>query len=281
MSTLFLNTLPSSDNPKFYHISRYKIENQIEPVITNSSSKFTIVIFCFWNVYYIKLAYISLYCLLKHTDAKNFDIKIVTHHNIEKEVREVFASIIGNDNIILNSPYKYDIFNNVYIKNKTKVVFVDADGFVLADKKTLFKNIFESKSKVLMFKETATSIKNMLINRKTIIKTAISLLTQLKNKNNWYLSGLSAYSTEIFKQDYKEYCEEFIKHNCTDDEAVFLNYITDKITDISKYVKWFRGGQVLAFAKNTFPAFIHMIEGDFLLDKFIPIMLDKILKNKL
>jgi hypothetical protein len=277
--------LEKSELPKFYHISRYQINKQIDKTIVNSNSENVIVYFLFWNLYYVKFAYLSLYSLLKNTDAADYDIKIITHFNIEKEVREIFEPILGPNGIIVHTPYKYDIFNHPYIKSKKKVCFMDADGFIDSKERTnLFSDLFNSE-KIVMCKELESSVEEMLEYRSGILRGCENLIDKSKIKD-WYLAGLSVYDNSIFDEDYVEYSQKFINFDTSDDEVVLLNYFGNKyeIKNTEEIIKWSRGAESLNFTREPFFSqygdrlFVHPIQDEFSTDKFIPNYFNKILQ---
>lgn len=265
-----LNSTNHSEDKKIFHISRYRIPYETSSFDYDKSSKNVIVYFAAWSKYYVKYAYLSLYSIIRNTDANEFDIKIITSDSIESYVRTIFEPVLGAEGIISHPhPYKYDIMTLPQLRGKEKVCLIDADGFIFSKQKsTVFKDIFYSEEKIIMGKETYAVPREILKHRRHILNGCESILNQEWLNGSWYLAGLSMYSTYLFGEAFNQYAQKFRDMGVVDDEAVILNYFNGsiEIKDMNEIIKLKMGEAGTSYINGEDEdscIFAHPVLGDF------------------
>ena len=276
-----VNTLPKSKGDKFKIINRTKIELKQTRANFNSKSSNVIVYSIFYADSYIRFAFVSIYFLIKNTDAEKFDIKIITDKKLSKKVKSIFEPIIGDNVIVSQKIFKHEAFN--LLREKKNICFLDADSFFLSKKRVdVFQRIFNDDA--VLMKPTKFRVKNEFKHRSKYWGWTAEQVDLFKKEwrtsdQIWHLAGFSNYPTKNFDQGFYSFLKWASEQNMYDDEALLLCYFFIKgitIHSIQNHIQWLGGMEALKH--NGEPAFIHPFEGESYYSKEIENYFKKLVK---
>ena len=277
-----INSLPKSRGDKFKIINQTKIDVKIPKTKFNSDSE-NVIVYLVSNLdSYIRFAYLSIYYLIKNTDARDFDLRIVTDKILEKKVKKVFSPVIGDRVVAVDKAFKHESFN--LFRDKKNICFIDADGFILSDEPTnIFERIFNDDA--VLMKPTSFSVKHEYTNRSDYWKwrkeqKKLFNKEWIESKELWRLAGLSNYPTKYFDSGFYAYLQWASDQNIFDDEALLMSYFFSKgvtIHSIENHIKWFSGFEVFGYKGD--PAFVHPLEGEAYYSNKIKLYIKKLAKG--
>lgn len=228
---------------KFFTIKNLQFNYYYKPIITDKN-KDLVIVYCVWGCKeYVDFLYISLISQFKYTDINNFDIIIYYQKEVKEYISKIENIFTNIKFILVDNCLKYNITTFNEIKNYKYLVICDTDLFFYGRKTNFYDKILISQNLVSLIKEPNIA-EDIFINRQilcpikdlTEYKTKIAFLlgikltqlNQILKNNNWYLSCIAIFNTNIFTNEWKAHVNNFLKLNTSCDETVFLTYLWKK-----------------------------------------------------